>query len=80
MKPSQLDRIKADLSAGKPVNSVEAFNAYQITRLASIINRLRCRGWPIITSQEKKNGIACYSLAKPFKTLATLNNNPKKSL
>jgi hypothetical protein len=33
-----------------------------ITRLAAIIKRLRERGWPVITAQDKGNGIAKYSL------------------
>jgi malate/lactate dehydrogenase len=61
-KHSQLAQIQADLVAGKPVNSVVAFEFYHITRLSSIIKRLRDKGCQIITTQEQGNGIAHYSL------------------
>jgi len=60
-QPTQLERIKADLLNGCQVDSVTAFSK-GITRLAAIIKRLRERGWPIITDQNKGNGIANYSL------------------
>lgn len=58
---TQLDKIKADLLNGCQVDSVTAFSK-GITRLAAIIKRLRERGWPVITDQDKGNGIAKYSL------------------
>ncbi len=76
MKTSQLNQIKAVLSEGKTVNSVDAFNDYRITRLASIINRLRAKGLPIITHQEKNNGVASYSLTKDWQALTLLNQTP----
>jgi malate/lactate dehydrogenase len=63
-KKSQLAQIQADLLAGKPVNSVVAFECYHITRLSSIIKRLRDKGCQIITTQEQGNGIAHYSPTK----------------
>lgn len=59
---TQLDTIKADLLNGACVDPVTAFSQYYITRLAAIIKRLRDRGYPIITQQERRNGIARYSL------------------
>jgi hypothetical protein len=62
MKPAtQLDKVKIALLNHEPVNSVVMFNA-RITRLSSIIKRLRDRGYPIITERENSNGIAQYSL------------------
>ncbi|POZ51677.1 helix-turn-helix domain-containing protein [Methylovulum psychrotolerans] len=66
-QPSQQDKIKADLLGRKPVDSVQAFNLHHITRLSAIIKRLRDKGWPIITEQEKGNGIARYSLPEDWK-------------
>jgi hypothetical protein len=59
---TQLDKIKADLLNGCRVDSVTAFSLHCITRLAAIINRLRERGWPIVTDQDNGNGLAHYSL------------------
>lgn len=56
---TQLDKIKADLLNGCQVDSVTAFSK-GITRLAAIIKRLRERGWPVITDQDKGNGISRY--------------------
>jgi hypothetical protein len=62
MKPTtQLDKVKTALLNHEPVNSVVMFNA-RITRLSSIIKRLRDIGYPIITKRENSNGIAQYSL------------------
>ncbi len=64
MKPkhSQLAQIQADLMARKIVNSVVAFKDHYITRLSSIIKRLRDKGYPIVTTLENGNGLANYSL------------------
>ena len=61
-RQKQQDIIKADLLAGKPVDSVSAFHK-GITRLSAYIYRLRLRGWPIIIHQDKGNGLAHYRLA-----------------
>ena len=61
-KPTQLDKIKADLLAGMKVNSVYAFTRHGITRLSSIIHRLKRQGWPIITGKVNGNGLAVYTL------------------
>jgi len=61
-KQSQLAQIQADLMARLPVNSVMAFERYHITRLSSIIKRLRDKGCQIVTTQEQGNGLAHYSL------------------
>ncbi|MGZ8236546.1 MAG: helix-turn-helix domain-containing protein [Methylobacter sp.] len=64
MKPTtQLDKVKTALINHEPVNSVVMFNA-RITRLSSIIKRLRDKGYPIITERDKYNGLANYSLPK----------------
>ncbi len=60
-KQNQIDIIKADLLAGRPVNSL-AYFSLGITRLSSIIERLRKHCWPIITVRRKGNGLADYSL------------------
>lgn len=62
-KQSQLTQIQADLVARLPVNSVVAFECYHITRLSSIIKRLRDKGHSIITTLEHGNGLAHYTLA-----------------
>jgi hypothetical protein len=63
-KPSQLEYIKTALLAGKTVDSVTAFECYYITRLSSIIKRLRDKGFQIVTTQDHNNGLAHYSLAE----------------
>ncbi|MFI3136544.1 MAG: helix-turn-helix domain-containing protein [Methylococcaceae bacterium] len=66
-KPSQISTIKADLLAGKALNSVIAFELHKITRLAALIERLRGRGWLIDSTQDKGNGLASYTLTDGFK-------------
>jgi hypothetical protein len=66
-KPTQIETIKADLLAGHKVNSVLAFDKHHITRLAAIIERLRRRGWPVTTTQQKRNRIAEYSLPEAWR-------------
>lgn len=66
-KPSQLAKIQADLVARKPVNSVVAFEQYHITRLSSIIKRLRDKGLPIDSTQQHGNDIADYALRADWK-------------
>ncbi len=61
-KTTQLDKIKADLLSGNSVDSVTAFNDHYITRLSSVIKRLREKGYPIVTDQDSGNGLAHYSL------------------
>lgn len=60
-RQKQADIIKAELLAGNRVDSVTVF-AKGITRLSSVIKRLRDSGWPIITERDKGNGLARYSL------------------
>jgi Helix-turn-helix domain len=62
MSKTQQDKIKADLLDGIKIDSVRAFRVHYITRLSSIIDRLRNQSWPIITEREKGNGLAHYSL------------------
>ena len=66
-KQSQLELIQADLVARKSVNSVVAINEHYITRLSSIIKRLRDKGYPIVTTLEHGNGLANYSLPDDWK-------------
>lgn len=65
-RQTQLDKIKADLLSGCQVDSVTAFSRHCITRLAAIIKRLRDSGWPVVTDQDKGNGIARYRLADGY--------------
>ncbi|MCX7099625.1 MAG: hypothetical protein NTV43_17160 [Methylococcales bacterium] len=60
-KQTQLDQVKAALLNRTPVNSIDMFNA-RITRLSSIIKRLRERGYPVITTRQGSNGLAHYTL------------------
>ena len=64
-KQTQLDKIKSALVAGSRVDSVMAFGI-GITRLSSIIKRLRDNGFPIITEQDKGNGLARYHLPEDW--------------
>lgn len=73
---SQIDKIKADLLTGKPVDSVQVFNRHCITRLAAIIKRLRDNGWPISTEQDKGNGLARYSVPDDWKPEALAQKTP----
>lgn len=67
MKPTQTSVIKATLLSGQSITSVDAFENYQITRLAPIIKRLRERGWPISGTRQKGNGIAIYSVPENWR-------------
>ncbi|OAI20422.1 hypothetical protein A1507_22860 [Methylomonas koyamae] len=58
---TQINQVKADLLAGLPVDPVRYFPK-GITRLSSIIKRLRDNGLPIITDRDKGNGMARYHL------------------
>jgi hypothetical protein len=78
-KISQLHHIAADLLAGVKVHSVYAFHAYGITRLSSIIERLRKRGWPIITHRMKRNGLAVYTLPEVWRPPAQKTPDTKKA-
>ena len=60
-RQTQQTIVKADLLAGMPVDPVGMFDQ-GITRLSSIIHRLRCRGWPVITERNNGNGTARYYL------------------
>lgn len=60
-KPTQANAIKSALLAGSRVDSVMAFGL-GITRLAAIIKRLRNGGLPVVTEQDKGNGLARYRL------------------
>jgi hypothetical protein len=62
-RQNQIDLVRRALLCGSPVNAM-AVSAHGIWRLSSIICRLRRRGWPIITEQHQKNGLAHYSLPK----------------
>lgn len=64
---SQTERIKQALLNRETITSVTAFNRYCITRLSAIIERLRKRGWPIVTTREKKNGLASYTLPEDWR-------------
>ena len=66
-KPTQLEKIKADLIAGMKVNAVYAFDRYGITRLAAIIHRLKRQGWPIRSGQVKNNGLAVYTVPEEWR-------------
>lgn len=52
-KNTQADTIKALLLKGNAIDSVQAFEQHHITRLSSIIERLRKKGYPI-KQQTKK--------------------------
>ncbi|WKJ88585.1 helix-turn-helix domain-containing protein [Methylomonas montana] len=64
-KPTQATAIKSALLAGSRVDSVMAFGL-GITRLAAIIKRLRETGLPIVTEQDKGNGLARYRLPEDW--------------
>lgn len=78
-KPTQLDKIKADLLTGKQVDSVTAFNQHCITRLSAIIKRLRDKGWPISTDQDKGNGLARYAVPDGWQPRAPETDRQKKA-
>lgn len=66
-KPNQTEIVKKTLIDRKPLTSVIAFREHCITRLSSIIERLRKQGYPIITTRQKNNGLASYSLPENWK-------------
>jgi len=65
-RQKQQDIIKAELLAGHCVDSVSVFPK-GITRLSSVIYRLKRKGLPIITEQDKGNGLARYRLADGYR-------------
>jgi len=67
-KITQTEKIKAALLKGESLTNVTAFQQHYITRLGSIIDRLRKKhGWPIVTTRGKNNGLASYSLPENWK-------------
>lgn len=64
---TQIEIIKTALLEGQLVTSVTAFKNHYITRLSSIILRIRQQGWPVATARGKSNGIASYSLPEHWK-------------
>lgn len=79
-KPKQIDKIKADLLNRRPVDNVAAFQRHHITRLSAIIKRLRDKGWPISTRQEKNNGLARYSVPADWRPPAMTGGHKKSRL
>jgi hypothetical protein len=63
-KPTQLQTIKEELLKGAVIDSVEAFERHHITRLSSIIERLRKRGMAIESRRQKNSSLVSYSLTK----------------
>ena len=63
-KPTnQVNQVINALKANEAVSSVTMFKL-GITRLSSVIHRLRNRGYDIVTQQAHNNGLAYYSLAE----------------
>ena len=83
-KPTQLKTIEQELLKGSVIDSVIAFEKYHITRLSSIIQRLRKKGLPIISTKKENSSLACYSLAETGKGESeynyTFNNKIKNSV
>ncbi|MCF7970556.1 MAG: helix-turn-helix domain-containing protein [Methylococcaceae bacterium] len=63
-KPTQLQTIKAELLKGNAIDSVQAFERHHITRLSSIIERLRKKGMAIQSTRQKNSSLVNYSLAR----------------
>lgn len=61
-RQGQIERVKAALVQRESVDQVTAFRQGWGLRLSSLIYRLRCRGWPILTQQDRNNGLARYRL------------------
>lgn len=60
---SQRERIKAALLDREAVDQVQAVQRGWGQRLAALIHRIRSRdGWPVITDQDHRNGLARYRL------------------
>lgn len=66
-KPKQIDTIKNELLAGNKVNSIRCFKHYGITRLASVICRLRGRCWPIESQRQQDSSIVDYSVPEVWR-------------
>jgi len=56
MKQSKAERLKNHLRNKKTITSWEAFQLFQITRLASNIFKLKARGWIFNTTTGEANG------------------------
>lgn len=68
-KLKQIDQIKKELEAGRVVDSVYAFDMHHITRLASIIHRLKARGLPIEAQRRPGSSLAFYKLPDNWQQL-----------
>ncbi len=66
-KPPQTKTTKTALVNGKFITSMQAFKSDHISRLSSIIERLRKQGYPIIRTRQKNNGLTSYSLPNNWK-------------
>lgn len=60
-RSAQIDLISRALLRGEPIDAVIASGS-GIWRLSSIIHRLRCRGWPIVSERDNNNGMSTYRL------------------
>lgn len=60
---SQRERIKTALLDREPVDQVQAVQRGWGLRLAALIHRIRTvDGWPVVTEQDHRNGLARYRL------------------
>lgn len=79
-RSTQRARIKAALLDREPVDPVEAVRRGWGLRLAALIHRIRrLDGWPIVTEQGHRNGLARYRLPEGWTPATTGNPTPAKA-
>lgn len=77
---TQRQRIKAALLAREPVDPVQAVHRGWGLRLAALVHRIRrLDGWPVITEQDHRNGLARYRLPEGWTPATTGNPTPSKA-
>lgn len=72
------DEIKRWLLAGKEIDAVQAGIEFGYWRLASLVERLRRRGWPISSERQNGNGLAVYSLPRGWRPASSEHSNMGK--
>ena len=52
---TQVEKILSHLKQGKTISQAEAIQYFDCYRLSSVIQRLRCAGYDIVTHYERNN-------------------------
>lgn len=68
---TQVEKILSHLKQGKTISQAEAIQYFDCYRLSSVIQRLRCAGYDIVTHYERNNsGIGRHARYELIKEVA----------